>query len=165
MEVELPLSLLNDFCTLWSRRNQRHGRHFCYVPFENRFSKTGYGQPGCGGCHVFDATDAACRDTSRRAAPGAVELKEETVPLAGLAFVREGQLIEAWIDPRPQSRAGASAAALRSDHHPASPQRSLVRQDILRSLATSVLKVFIAEEADFAGSTFDQVGLLSTRQG
>ena len=41
----------------------------------HRSSKAGYDQPGCDGCHVFDPTDAACRNTSRPPAAGALELK------------------------------------------------------------------------------------------
>src|SRR5260370_22621188 len=42
-----------------------------FLPSRYRSSKTGCDQPGGGGCHVFDATNAVCRDTSRPPPAGA----------------------------------------------------------------------------------------------
>ena len=100
----------------------------------HRSSKAGYDQPGCDGCHVFDPTDAACRNTSRPPAAGALELKEGAVALTRVALMRGRQLIKEWSDPRSHSPASpdGSAAALRSDHGPIAPVDRIYRDRWLR---------------------------------
>jgi len=147
MEVELPLSLLNDFALDGVAGTKGMVTTFGMFPLRYLSRK-----PGTINLVTADVTFLT-RPMPHAVIPVA-ELRRARLRRKKQLFcwpvwhsMREGQLIEPSIDPRPHSPAGGSAAALRSDHHPASPQRCILRQDILRSLATSLLEVFIAEEA------------------